>query len=878
MEPVVGRDSELAVLRAAAGATGRGVVTVTGEAGSGKTRLLAEVAAMPPAARSWTLRGHEPESIAPFASAGELLHDLLGQWRAQSADMMHILEAALAALDEHRGPRRLLVDDAQWLDGATSALVHYLLRGTRGDLLVVAAGRPHPGTGGLHDALTGLLDVGAVRSLRLEPLDEEAAGALVRSIDPAADAVVVAEYRRAAGGSPFWLRLLAQDSGRTATTALVRTRLAACGRDAAELVRLLAVTARPLATSDVGQVLGWELSRVAPAAASLVARGLVSEQHGVLAASHDLVREAVLADLPDDLRREAHRRVARWLEEADHLSALLAAVWHRDAAGDAVGGLVARLVLSPERLMLDSDAVTALARLAAAPDLRDDERLLTALAELVSAVGEPAAALPVWQRAADLGADPGSARLEAARAAFRSGDVALARRLLAQARAESADPLVAVRLDVLESRVLRWGEDRFEEASEAAARALVAAEPFGAGPVLAEALTAVIDDALGRGDIPRVVEATDRMAALARGDRDLERVVTSYRLFVLQLKEEHVEAEELVRPHWAAAEREGHPGRLLELSDVLLDSLVAQGQLLEAQRVAERITPLLDRGTGLSHRFDIGADVASVHIAVQHVRALTGDWRAAAVRVLDLAAPMTPHLATFPLRLAAAVTVRLGGTHDATRAKELCERALAVATAVGCPRCLYETRLEITRLLGVLGHTERAYEVMPEGPQSSRLQSRWHAWAVAMLANDAEGLTVLRADYARTGSHLDALWVGTDLARVLPPEEARPLLEELVAECDARGISNVGASLQRRLRELGARPWRRGRTVSAALSDREREVAELMAAGATNPEIAASLFLSRKTVEHHASRVLAKVGARNRTEVAARLSDGGDPR
>jgi DNA-binding NarL/FixJ family response regulator len=58
----------------------------------------------------------------------------------------------------------------------------------------------------------------------------------------------------------------------------------------------------------------------------------------------------------------------------------------------------------------------------------------------------------------------------------------------------------------------------------------------------------------------------------------------------------------------------------------------------------------------------------------------------------------------------------------------------------------------------------------------------------------------------------------------------------------------------------------------AGLTDREREVLELLTAGATNPEIADRLFLSRKTVERHVSNVLAKLGARNRAELAGRFA------
>jgi DNA-binding NarL/FixJ family response regulator len=59
------------------------------------------------------------------------------------------------------------------------------------------------------------------------------------------------------------------------------------------------------------------------------------------------------------------------------------------------------------------------------------------------------------------------------------------------------------------------------------------------------------------------------------------------------------------------------------------------------------------------------------------------------------------------------------------------------------------------------------------------------------------------------------------------------------------------------------------------LSQREREIATLIAAGDSNPEIANRLFLSRKTVERHVSNILARTGARNRTELARLLSNEG---
>jgi DNA-binding NarL/FixJ family response regulator len=94
--------------------------------------------------------------------------------------------------------------------------------------------------------------------------------------------------------------------------------------------------------------------------------------------------------------------------------------------------------------------------------------------------------------------------------------------------------------------------------------------------------------------------------------------------------------------------------------------------------------------------------------------------------------------------------------------------------------------------------------------------------------------------------------------------------EQALWECGAARDADAAA---RELRRLGRRVTRRPRTDHrtglAALSPRERDVADEVVTGKTNREIAASLFLSEKTVENHLSRIYSKLDVHSRAALAA---------
>jgi DNA-binding CsgD family transcriptional regulator len=115
-----------------------------------------------------------------------------------------------------------------------------------------------------------------------------------------------------------------------------------------------------------------------------------------------------------------------------------------------------------------------------------------------------------------------------------------------------------------------------------------------------------------------------------------------------------------------------------------------------------------------------------------------------------------------------------------------------------------------------------------------------------------------------------------EMARALADAGEEEPLREALATFEALGARPAAAQVSRKLRERGARRIPRGPRLATkshpvGLTERQAEVLALVAAGRSNAEIATSLFLSPKTVEHHVSAVLSKLGVDSR-EAAARMA------
>ena len=131
-------------------------------------------------------------------------------------------------------------------------------------------------------------------------------------------------------------------------------------------------------------------------------------------------------------------------------------------------------------------------------------------------------------------------------------------------------------------------------------------------------------------------------------------------------------------------------------------------------------------------------------------------------------------------------------------------------------------------------------------------------------------------DWAGAAAALSARGCPYEAARALTEGDDEAALREALATLERLGAQPAVAAVKRRLHDLGARGVPRGpRPATSAnpgrLTPREAEILALIAAGGTNAAIAARLFLSAKTVEHHVSAILATLGTPSRRE-AVRLA------
>jgi DNA-binding CsgD family transcriptional regulator len=892
---------------------------IVGEPGTGKSRLLAQVLDRSKL-RQGRLVGFEPLQSVPLAAAAALLRLLatfpgpardldrlvFGGPAQESRDPLRIFEGAYRAL-ALSGPTLIAIDDLQWVDDLSLGLVHYLLQAAAASgnpLIVIAAARPSPAAAAFAAGVDAVVPADRRAHIELGPLALEEGVSLVRALDAKLGDAEAAELWRRARGSPFWLQSLVLADQTADPSGLIQERFRVVSGDAAALLAALAVGGRPLAPDDLGWVLEWRAERVRHAARELISGGLVIEAAGMLRTAHDLIREAAQRDIPFATSGRLHARFAALIERdaGSDVRLLREALEHRTAAGITTADLALRMVISPQRRLLGKDGLRLLASIADGTEAgsADQIKLDTALGELGSILGEPKLAMERWNRVSEFGTDllqRQRAELEAARAAFVARQRDEAHLHLDRAREfGDAEPETAARLDTLEADIDLWLDHETAAGTRAAQRAIVAAEematsagglarlPATMRATYLAALHTATDAAMqeDRGD--EVIRLTEIALRLARRLDEESRVGALLRIgFALLPFGRLGEAEASLREAWDVAERLVMPTAMVEAGNGLARVLPALGRFDEARALALETSEVEGRLGNAPRRW--GAASPWLHA----IELSVGDPAAAILALRhDAETELDPH---FRLRIRqniAAWQARSAGARLAEAVGLELDAARADAEDAACPRCTSELAVTSAELLARIGRVEDARGQLDEwGARSTgasypmrEVRRARAAAAIAAAGGDAwAAASILETsceELHRAGLLEELLWARLDLGRVLARVDRDAAIRALTSAAALAG--ELGAKSQQRLaaqqlRLLGVRTWRRGPeavgTGIAGLTEREVEVARLASAGTSNQEIATVLAISPRTVERHITNVLAKLGLRNRTELAA---------
>jgi DNA-binding CsgD family transcriptional regulator len=430
-DPLIGRGEELERIEAALDslAEAHALVTISGEAGIGKTRLLAELLERADRRGFLALGGRsaEFEGELPFAAFVDSLDDYLASLNPrrfnslddeQVAELAHLFPglaslgpAAPSGLQDERyrahgavrgllealaseKPLVLGLDDLHWADDATIELIaHLTRRPPRGPVLLALAFRPGQIAPRLQSALEDAQRDGEPVSMQLAPLTAEEVGLFLgEEMGPAAQA----ELHRLSGGNPFYLEELARHgdpllsgAGAASVRAGIRVPNAVADALARELAELSDESRRVAqAASVAGETFDTDL---AAEAASMPEGEVLAAIDDLLEADvlrrteaprrfrfrHPIVHGAVYEAAKPGWRLEAHGRVADALESR-RAPALARAPHVESAAKPGDEAAIAVLREAGEAATLRTPASAAhwyAAALRLLPDGNEGERL-----------------------------------------------------------------------------------------------------------------------------------------------------------------------------------------------------------------------------------------------------------------------------------------------------------------------------------------------------------------------------------------------------------------------------------------------------------------------------------------------------------------------
>ena len=858
--PLLERDTEVSELLAAAAEVlvareGRAVL-VTGEAGIGKTTVIREFLAHT-GDDLRVLRGgcddlRTPRTFGPLldAAAGTRgpLEEALALGRGDA-----VYDAAIAELTGAR-PTVLVVEDVHWADDATIDVLRYVVRRlTELPVLLVLSFR----------------DDAAAYATRLSPLVATLAGSGARRIEPkplTPEAVALLAERtgrdaetlyRHTRGNPFYLsELLAEQGGGDVPVTVsdaVQARVAKLPPDTVQALEQLSVVPAQLDYAEAGELFG---SAEMLLAAEEV--GIVEVTDAGVAFRHELARRAVEAGLPALARRRLNAKVLKHLLERDD-DPDLARILHHAVEADDVAVILAyapragreasrrgarRQALEHFETVLPYAGRLALPDQAAlygdyAWDLQYAQRYADAVAagriavELRERLGDPVTLADqlVW-----LG-----------RELYLSGDTLAARDASdrAAAIADSLDPGTPGAAAVLAVATTFHGMMLVRVVRSAEAR-----------PVLERALTLTAD--AGRPDLHSLCR---NFLAMARADLDDPGAIDDLRE---QLREAIERGDHQTTAHLYShlAELHFRYGEYDELADVV------------------------ERGLVFTRERGFSGNLYNLEVLQASLRIRHGEWAAAERQLRRLIDSLDDPgmLYVYSVPSYGRLLARRGDPRAERLLTDCWDRARAQRhlLGIGFAGLGY---VEWAWLAGRPDLVQEAADMLldgtPGGVPALHGELELYLRRAGIGEGGPPGFEGCPEVYAAgiRGDHLAAaeLWerIGDpyeqaiELSLVDDPDTALTGLR-MLDELDAKPAA---AMVRARLRDLGVRVPRGARRSTrrnpAGLTDRQLDVLALLADGLTNAEIADRLVVSVRTVDHHVSDILGKLGVDSRRAAAA---------
>ena len=908
---LVGRDEELAAIAGLleAGAPACAVV-IDGEAGIGKTTVwrAAVEAAAARGFRPLEARPSQSEASLAFSTLADLLGDALEdvlpelpppQRRAVEVALL-LQDADGARLDRRAAAAGLLgslralasdeavvvaIDDVQWLDAPSAAALEFAVRRLRDEPIALLLAR-RSGEAAGEPGLERALPEDRLLRVPIGPLDFVPLNAVLHErLGTVLPRPTLHRIHELSGGNPFFALELARrpellDAGRglpPTLDALVRGRVDALSEQARRALLAAAAASQPTVELVEGVVGAPDVLAQAESA------GIVTLEHGSIRFEHPLLASAAYAAGDPPERRETHRRLGALIrdheERARHLA--LAATGPDEAVAAALEEAAARA--RARGAPASAAELSEQAALLTPPDQAEDVRRRTADAGYYqfesgdsrrarAMLEEVATQLPAGTERADV-------LIRLARVRSYSDDLKAATELFQQA-AEDAGESALLKARALEGAATQLvrRRTRLAEAVEQSKAAAELARELGEETLLAEALGSQLlaEATLGRAEAAETLDAALEHQQAAESERILAQpkwTAAITRMWWGEPAEVRRTYEELIE----RGREFGDEGSLAYVYVLLAQADCLLGDFERARRdteAAREIGEQAGQDTFVAYALAVRA-YADAHCGRPE------EARQAAAAALELAVKtqmtLAKHFATAALGL---LELTLGRAEDAAaRLAPLVEFARTEQTAEPGVTRFVPDHVEALVELGRLGEAEEllgwyeanARRLKRRGALASALRCRG---LLAATAGELDGALMLFEqaleehdaapapfDRART-----VLAHGAALRRAKRKAEARAALEAAVAAFEALDAAVLADRARSELARIGGR-----RRSDGGLTATERQIAELVAEGRSNKEVAAAVFVSVKTVEANLSRVYAKLGIRSRAALASAL-------